>query len=145
MIFTPKTEEEVSGVQQLLPDGVYKFKVASAKESMSKSGNPMIELKLEIITPENKSIYCFDYLLEAMAFKLRHFCTAVGLEEKYNAGSVTASDCRNKRGEAEIAIQLGSEKPTGGFYPDKNIVKDYKKDASISEQENSEFNDDIPF
>ncbi len=86
MRFQPKTEEEILAFN-LLPDGSYKFMVMGAHNKVSKTGNDMIELKLSI-SYENAHHIIFDYLLEAMLFKLRHFAEATGLLDKYEAGEV---------------------------------------------------------
>ncbi len=151
MNFPPKTEEEIQAMG-LIEEGTYPFEVLEAKDSKSKSGNEMIELKLRIWDNLGRERQCFDYLLEAMAFKLRHFCEAVGLLDKYNAGTLLASDCLSRCGKLELVVQPGKQKPDGSYYQDKNSVKDYVKPeggavtASTEAAKDSDFkDDDVPF
>lgn len=152
MKFTPKTEEEVSN---LLPEGEYMLVVTEAEDRVSKSGAEMIYLKLETVDEDPFSKIIFDYLLEAMAYKLRHFCEATGLLPKYDEGSLVAADCIGRKVLAKVFID--SKDPA---YAPKNAIRDYvidktkraeasgkppgigaPKDAGTEEF----FNDDIPF
>lgn len=132
MKFQPKSEEEIKSMG-LIDEGTYPFEVLEAKESKSKSGNDMIEMKLKIWDHQGRERICFDYLLEAMAYKLRHFCEAANILDKYEAGQLTALDCVGKQGYLELTIQAGKQKPDGGYYPDKNSVKDYLKEKPSAE------------
>lgn len=145
MRFTPKTEKEIQEMNLISP-GIYDFEVISASDKMSKTGNEMIELKIKIWDINNQERIIFDYLLEAMSFKLRHFAEATGLLQKYESGMLLAKDCLGKSGKVEIIIQ----KDKNGQYGDKNAVKDY---ISLSETSHAEpikkddsfLNDEIPF
>lgn len=150
MNFQPHSEQEIQAMG-LIEEGVYPFEVIEAADKKSKSGNDMIELKLKLWDNLGRERQCFDYLLEAMAFKLRHFCEAVGLLDKYEAGSLQASDCLSRSGKLELVIQEGKQNPNGGTYPNKNSVKDYIKPEGGAVSKPSEeakddgFSDDIPF
>lgn len=128
--FKPMSDEEINVLQnrELLKDGVYPFVVKEMSEQHSKNGNPMLKVRLEVVVNQNHKVSIFDYLVstEKMMFKLKHFCEALGLIESYAKGSFSFSDCIGRSGKCKIAIDKGSAKPDGsGFYPDKNIVKDY--------------------
>lgn len=92
-----------------------------AADKISKTGNEMIELKLNVFG-ENQEAHVFDYLLEKMAFKLRHFAEATGLIGEYERGELEALSCLNKMGYAKIGIDKGN-----GNFPPKNTVVDYLK------------------
>jgi hypothetical protein len=149
-INNPMTPEQ-SKQGDLIPPGNYQFEVMEAKESMSKAGNDMIELKLKIFMPDGRERVIFDYLLEALEFKLAHFMECVGLFDKYTAGKVEAHDCWGKSGEVKIYIQ----KDKSGQYPDKSAVGDYlltdaqnavKQERKAAELPKNDFtNDEIPF
>lgn len=70
-----------AGDRFLVPDGPYCVEVVDAKEKTSKSGNPMIELKLEV-RPEGggSGPKFFDWLVmsEAAAWKFDQFLAAAG-------------------------------------------------------------------
>ncbi|QGH73422.1 MAG: protein of unknown function DUF669 [Podoviridae sp. cty5g4] len=134
MNFRPMKDDEVSNsyVTILAPAGEYDFVVKKAVDSVSKSGNEMIKLEIEIHPIEGK-IKVYDYLLEAMSFKLKHFCDAVGLTKEYESGSITAAMCSGRAGRCLIDIEVDKT----GTYHDKNVVKDYcKADVDLS---------DVPF
>lgn len=147
MKFTPRTESEVTE-KGLLPKGEYAFEAIAAENAKSKKGNEMIKVKLAIFPndPSAKPRFLYEYLMEAMEFKLRHFCSATGLLPKYEAGCLDASDCEGKKGYCKIAIETDSS----GFYPPKNVIKDFlatKSDNTSAQTpvENLEDKDDINF
>lgn len=133
----------------LIPPGNYQFEVMEAKESISKAGNDMIELKLKVFMPDGRERILFDYLMEKLEYKLAHFFECVGLFDKYSAGDVSADDCWGKSGELKVHIQ----KDKNGQYPDKSAVADYlltpaqsaaKVERKVAAKD--EFiNDEIPF
>lgn len=150
MNFKPKTQEELDAMG-IMPAGIYQFQVANAKDRISKNGNEMIELNLEIWDNEGNKRAMFDYLLEAMPHKLHGFCTSTGMEQRYHEGNLASQHCIGKGAYVELAIQKGKEKPEGGSYPDKNEVKKYmtkrvsgSKPMTQKEQDNA-FDDEIPF
>jgi hypothetical protein len=122
MRITPKSEEEIAN-SLLLPEAVYDFEVQSAIEKPSKNGNDMIEVKLNIYSEGERVAVITDYLLEAMAFKLRHFCDTTGTLADYNDGNLQADKMVGLSGKVLITIK----KDSAGKYPDKNNVKDYIK------------------
>lgn len=144
MKFAPKTEEELE-VQSLLEPGIYQFQVLDATNEMSKKGNEMIKLSLQLWDKDACCHWIFDYLLEAMSFKLRHFCSVTGLMTKYEKGQLDASDCIGKTGCVEISIKEGNSKPDGTKYPSQNSVKDYVLNTSYAVSSNDSVDDDVPF
>jgi hypothetical protein len=119
MRFTPRTEEEVSKNKLLFP-GECDFEVRKAQAKTSKNNNEMVELSLEVWDSKGGNSMVFDYLLDAMPHKLRHFCYAVGLGRAYEAGTVDAAQCEGKGGRLIIRNVPGK-----GEYPPKNEVADY--------------------
>lgn len=149
MKFSPKSEQEIQALGLIAP-GVYSFEVVEANDKISKKGSEMIELKLKIWYINGAERVVFDYLLEAMSYKLRHFAECTGILDKYNAGHVMADDCLHLCGKVELIIQDGQPKPEGGYYPSKNSVKDYVKIEGeavtiASASTEGDFQDDIPF
>lgn len=149
MRFTPRTEEEVQQYKLIEP-GVYSFEVVGAQDKFSRAGTEMIELKLKVWDNNGKERLVFDYLLEALDYKVRHFCYATGIGTKYEDGTLQAEDCFFKTGKVDIYIA----KDKTGKYPDKNAVKDYVvmpegianvMNPALAKQEEVELNDDIPF
>jgi len=118
MKFTPMTADELARAS-LLPAGTYGFEVINALDKISKTGNEMIELKLNVFGNDSEA-HVFDYLLEKMAFKLRHFAECVGLLADYENGALDAYRCNGKVGMLKLGIEPGNE-----AYGPKNVVKDY--------------------
>lgn len=164
MRFQPKSEKEIAQGALLAP-GQYDFDVLKAADETSSNGNEMIHLTLKFYGPEGTTIV-HDYLLEKVAYKLRHFAYAVGLGIKYEAGTLEAIDCEDRSGKA--ALRIVEDK--AGKYPPKNDVQDYitpedyqdqkdavqtavmkqngaaKKEPAIQRAEHKPLNDDdIPF
>lgn len=151
MRFEVKSEEEINSFE-LLPEGIYPFKVVKAEDATSQNGNEMIKLQLIIMDENNVKHLIFDYLLPSIAYKLRHFCNSVGMMDKYETGEFCDMDCLNKQGYAHIVIQKGQAKPEGGYYPDKNSVKDYVIPMAVQpsitqplKADNSFADDQLPF
>ena len=142
------TDQEIAA-QDLVPAGQYQFEVLEASEQISKTGNPMIKLKLKIWTNDGKERVIFDYILAAFARKLKHFCIATHQQDKYDQGNLQASDCIFKMGKLDLGIEVGKPNPNGGLYPDKNTVLDYVIETAAAPQANAAqevpFNDDVPF
>ena len=120
MKFTPKSEEDIQK-EGLMPAGIYPFTVLEAVDTVSKaSGNEMIKIKLAVYDNEGRERHLYDYLLESMAAKFRHFCVQTGMEGRYQDGSVAAEHCEGKDG--YVKIKIGKAK---GDFPAKNEVDDY--------------------
>jgi hypothetical protein len=141
MRFNPMSEQEVLN---LLNPGEYDFLVKNAEDTRSKSGNEMIKLTLCIWDNQNREHTVFDYLLEAMMYKVKHFADSVGLESEYVSGAFAAHHCMNKTGRCKIII----DDATDSNFPPKNAVKDYIKSVAkpiVSNPKNDSVDSDIPF
>lgn len=122
MQFTPKTEEQLSE-ESLLPEGEYPFTVIVARDTTSKtSGNPMIELQLEVYDEDGKGRKVTDYLMESMGFKLIHFASTTGLTAEYDRGDMPADIMQGRSGCLRLRIE-----PASGNFRAKNSVRDYVK------------------
>ncbi len=119
MRFTPKTEQQVQE-EGLFTAGVYDFEIISAEDTHSSKGNEMTVVKLGIIDGDGQERKVTDYLLEAMAYKLRHFAYAIGLGQHYENGVMAAEDMEGRTGKCKIIIQ-----PAKGEFRAKNAVADY--------------------
>ncbi len=150
MRITPKTEEEVGGDCELLPDGTYPFTVRESQEVASKSeknkGKMMFALKLMVHAKDGDYIisdYFADWFSE---WKLRHFSATTGQLESYEKGELNGSNnaFNGKVGYVKIATEPGQ-----GKYGPKNVVKDYiVRDATpktAPESKPSTDDSDLPF
>src|SRR5258706_6344229 len=127
--FTPMSDEELE-TASLIEPGIYDFEIAKSQQKISKSGNPMAELILNIWDKNGAQRSIFDYLVFSSVplniKKVKHFCDAVGLEEQYKLGSLP-KELERYSGKVQINIQDERPNPSGGFYARKNIVIDYVK------------------
>lgn len=121
MRFTPKSENEIAS-ENLLAPGVYGFEIADAEDAVSKaSGADMIKLTVHVFSEDGSPVTIFDYLMEKVAYKLRHAADVCGLLGKYERGALEAIDFRGKTGRCKVAVQ----KDKSGQFPDKNSIADY--------------------
>lgn len=118
MKFAPKTEQEL---YNLLPAGIYDCEVMEAEDKVSTAGNDMIAMRLSVFDKDGKRHTVKDYLMEKLAYKLRHAAYAFGLSEDYEKGTLEGIDMQGKAGKVKIKITRDPE----GKYPDKNEVVDY--------------------
>lgn len=151
MRFSPKSDAEIEAEQAKFRPlkGIFDFEVIDASDEVSKkSGNEMIKLKLCVYRPEGGESHVYDYLLEAMAFKFKHFCEAVGMLDRYEAGDINASDCINKCGKVELRLEKNDKGD------DRSVVKDYIKRIAPAQGaqppkgligEGKPLDDEIPF
>ena len=154
MRFTPLTEEELQ-TASLVPDGIYSYEVIKSEDALSKAGNEYIKFTLKVWDNEGREHLIFTNL--ALVKLLKHFCDMNGMQDDYKSGLVIAENCLHKSG-GHVMIGIEGEKPNpnGGFYPAKNIVKDYivAPQGSMSHpasmkplpvMKNEFHDDDIPF
>lgn len=128
---TYKTEQALSKVK---PDG--------------SGGKPMWVIVCKIFAKDGSDFtsHIIDYIpiVGEMRFKHRHLAEALGLVDKYEAGTLTISDILHKSGKCKLGIQKGSQKQDGTFYSDKNNIVDYiPKDAPVTVDK--DLDDTIPF
>lgn len=150
MHFTPLSEDELD-IINLLPEGIYDYKVIKSEEKISKAGNDCIYLQLLIHGSDGNNYLVFTNL--ALIKLLKHFCDVNNMQDLYKSGNIGAYDCIDKSG-GRVVIGIEKEKPnpSGGFYKAKNIVKDYIADAKgspqmpLAQKAVDDFtNDEIPF
>jgi hypothetical protein len=120
MRVTPKSEEECKS-SELLSPGEYDAEVMTAEEKQSKSGNDMIAMRLKVYGDNGAEASVFDYLLDAVAYKVRHFAEAAGMIDAYERGELYAEDLVGK----VVRVKLKIEHDKTGNYADKNAVQDY--------------------
>lgn len=136
MKFEPKTEaylekeKSEQAAKRLLKFGtICDCEVIRAENQKSKvkpdgsGGNDMIYLLVKIWTPDGEEKMFDDYLLASFEHKLRHAADTFGVIEKYNLGTLDASDFDGRSGKCKMGIQ----KDKSGQYPDKNVINDYVK------------------
>ena len=104
--FTPVAAGTTGAFEPWEP-GVYDFTIQEARETDSRQGNPMIELRLKIMRPDGRERTVFDYLVftEGMQYRIRHCFEAIGLDALYESGDVSAGGMVGASGRCEIHIE----------------------------------------
>lgn len=141
MNWTPKTEEEVTA-EELCPVGRQGFTVMAASEEVSKKGNFMYKLKLNVHGSDGFDYHIYDYLSPNFSpVKFRHFFFAIGEGATYDAGTVHTEDLVGCEGFCEVGIE-----PARGGYKAKAKINDYLlPDAKIERPKADGPEDDVPF
>ena len=116
---------EVKGLDPL-PDGTYLAKVVHSEEGLSAQQQPKIELRWEIIAPENYAgRIVFDILsfhADAM-FRTKEVLKGMGFDENFN-GEISAEMLLNR--ECAITLRIEQSNKTddeGNAYPPRNKVR----------------------
>lgn len=120
MKFVPKSEKEIQE-EKLLPKGEYPFQISQAEDKLSKAGNEMLVLTVRVYKPDGSFVLVNDYLMESMAFKLRHAAEACGLLSEYDSGLLLPEMFIGKTGDCKLGIQVDKT----GAYADRNTILDY--------------------
>lgn len=109
--------------------GVYPATVIKAEEKVSKAGNPMMVVEVEIFTPDGKSKFIKDFITTGGEYpqdwRLKHLAKAVGLPV---TGTINAIDLQDKSMHCKIGI-----KPAKGEYGESNEVKDYLEEGVVKD------------
>jgi hypothetical protein len=122
---TPHTSEELADI---LPAGKYPACVVTAVEMVSKAGNPMIVIEMEIYPPEGKIRKITDWLSEGAPWKVRNFCESVGdqMLESYERGSIDPAGMIHKQVDVLVTVEKSDD------FGDRNKVKAYLKSDSTA-------------
>lgn len=143
MKFAPKKESELSTFT-LIPAGIYDCEVMEAEDKISTAGNEMIKVKLGVFDAQGKKHVIFDYLMEKIAYKLRHAAYAFGQGDAYDKGTLEAIDLQGQAAKVKIKID-----PAKDGYDAKNVVVDYivpdKVDEKTVKSTPKDLDDSIPF
>lgn len=108
-------------VVEVIPPGTYEAVVKKATNDVSKGGNDMIKLTLDVYTPAGLPVTVWDYLVfsDSVLYKVKHFCESAGID--FEKGELEAEECIEKN----VKVKLKIDKQDG--YADKNAVADYVK------------------
>lgn len=163
MNFKPMSKQQL---KNLLPEGTYEFEVITATEKQSKSGNNMMAISLRVATHKGDVHFINDWLMQPndnedadqvknKIWKIRSFCYATGLSEKYENGSLTEADCMKKKGMAKIKIRVdqnGDEVNSIAYYIEAHAAPltqsskaKEKVDVANATHKDGFLDDDLPF
>lgn len=140
MQFPVISDEQMALSKMKLKEGMAEFEVIDAEETVAKSGNPMIKIKLNVWDIERNQGTLFDYLvgIDKMAWKIKAFCKAMGHPEQYEAGEINPLFLKGKTGKCILKLRKQE-----GYEPSMQ-VKEYVLVEELTSKD--EFTDDkIPF
>lgn len=154
-------QEAIEERFNLLKEGEYDAVITASLDKVSaNSGNPMMDITLQVFDEAGKARDVRDFLVftKTMMWKVIHFADSAGLLKEYEEGKLCSEVAIGNRVRVKITVEEGGEipqdklkgKPAGSKYPDKNKVEDYvkKEDQKPLEQkaEDDPFaDDDIDF
>src|ERR1700734_1083586 len=118
MRFNLPTPEEIAA-KAIWPKAAYPFMIIDAVEKLANSGQPMIEIDVQISRRDGATRIIKDYLHVRRPEKLMGAAKAFGVAEKVRAGSLDADDVVGKKG----TLRLGVEKRRG--FPDRNVILEF--------------------
>jgi hypothetical protein len=151
--FNPVITEQKSN-DYSLNKGKGTWNVLFAQEKISKSGNEMIELTLELKDCKGKTGKIFEYLLvsnDKSLWKTENFFKSAGKPEIYSSGAFGAGECMQLSGQCEIDNEENSFNGNVTVRPKiKAFVPMSAEYQAISSgvapnPVDDFFNDDIPF
>jgi hypothetical protein len=128
---------------QLLPKGEYDAVIVKSEDKVSSnSGNPMMDMTLQVYDREGHQHPVRDFLVftKSMMWKAIHCADSAGVINEYKSGKLCSSIIEGKTVRIKLGIEEGKEIPEdklqdkspGSKYPDKNKVEDYIKKISQS-------------
>ena len=85
-------------------DGDYSFVVTDASAAISKNGNEMIELTLDVTVGRDEPIRVYDRLVavKAALWKIHSFCEATNLN--YHSDELLPEHCLGRQGQAHFIL-----------------------------------------
>lgn len=119
MRFDPTTDDAPTTSSAPLPAGEYDCEVVEAEEAVSKAGNEMVKVRLKVWDQNGGTRTVFDYLVSNLSWKIRGFCAAFNLMDRYEAGTLTPEDMIRLSGRVRLRI-----KHDAGYEP-TNAVAEY--------------------
>jgi len=157
--YTPVTlNEAMQDRFQLLKEGIYDAVIESSQDRLSSSGNPMLDMMLQVYDENGKAHAVRDFLVftKGMMWKVVHFAAAAKLVKEYEEGKLCSEVAVGATMRVKICIDPGSlipedklnGKALGSKYPDKNKVEEYVCESNKTESSgdiDNNLDDDVPF
>lgn len=159
-MFSYEVMSEQEAIQErfsLLKEGEYDAVVIASSDRVSSTGNPMMDITLQVFDDAGKSRDIRDFLVftKSMMWKVIRFADSAGILKKYEEGNLCSETALGQRVRVKIGVEEGNEipvdklngKPIGSKYSPKNKVEDYIKKGGekLSNKKENIFDDsDIP-
>lgn len=138
----------------LLKEGVYEAVINTSVDKTSSTGNPMIDMTLNVYEDTGMIHNVRDFLVftPKMMWKVIHCAESADVVKEYEAQQFCSDLLVGRKVKVKVVIEEGSPipddklngKPFGSKYPNKNKIDDYI--SSQSAQNGNDFlDDDIAF
>ena len=142
------TSQNADNLPRFVPNGDYLVTVIEASETMSKAGDEMIKLKLEV---EGHGVHLYDYLVatEASFWKIDTFRKAIG--DRVVEGEeveLSAAALEGRQGHARLRIEEYQGKKSNKvelWITDRVSTATPKTTPPAPAQAQPEVDDDVPF
>lgn len=163
MKFEYKTQEQLEADRPKLKQGEASFEIKKASEKVSKNGNDMIELLVQVWDADGTTASIFDYLLPQAAYKIKALCDSVGKPDWYGENAeLSAIDLIGEGGKCFLKMQKSKDPQYAdrmqiGYYIKHELSTaeathdfmkkedDTKSTVTKPLQNNDGFDDDLPF
>jgi|GEM_PF-3281763 hypothetical protein len=134
---------------EIIPAGSYMATILAAEEKVSKTGNPMIELKFKLYMDDGTERTMKDWIVQTMAWKLGKVADAIGKTDAFASGEFNRKDYIGCN--LEVKIEHKPDKRDGGvraqitgFAPLAGTINTRVQPISASKDATVK-DDDIPF
>ncbi|MBC2593757.1 DUF669 domain-containing protein [Ruficoccus amylovorans] len=142
------TSQNADNLPRFVPNGDYLVTVIEASETLSKAGDDMIKLKLEV---EGHGVHLYDYLVatEASFWKIDTFRKAIG--DRVVEGEeveLAAAALEGRQGHARLRIEEYQGKKSNKvelWITDRVPTATLKATPPATAQAQPEVDDDVPF
>jgi hypothetical protein len=150
--------------QKLIAKGEYDFEVVSAEDTVWENegeSHQQIKITLRVFHGEHTSLFSVWLgFPKDKLWKLKQFCEAVGLNQKWESGELSAVDCLDKAGKLKMDVWTGKTDgkernavrkflPAGSPAPQRQAPPAQNQGQSApdfyNDIDNAQKSDDIPF
>ncbi len=143
-LYEPLTEQEAIEERfNLLSEGEYDAVITASTDKTSSSGNPMMDMTVQVFDANGKARDVRDFLVftRPMMWKIVHFADSAGVAMQYGQGKLCSEIAIGRRVRVKVGIEEGGlipedklkGKPLGTKYSDKNKIEDYIKQGKNRE------------
>lgn len=139
MKYDPISDEEMENQKGTLTPGLADFEIIKAVDDISKNGNPMMKLQVNVVDSKGREGTIFDYITSNAQWRIKGLLDSLGNPDLYTSGNIIPSDLVGGKGQAILFLQ----KDKTGQYGDSIKIRDYLPREEVKQP--APQSDDIPF
>ena len=124
--------QETSGGSTPFPPGEYTLSAALYEHKVSAAGNNMLEFEFNVVGPTHAGRKVWDRFVlnnQVAMGRLKSWMSATGGDPSGNLSDDLGRSGMGKPFSANIVIEEGDARPSGGKYADKNKISSFKSGA----------------